>query len=248
MRFYFFIFFIFIPHFLFGIENPYKAISFDEKFNVVFNYFLNEKLKEELPKKPILQKVKPLGDIEKYDYERYYNYVQRVKFLKDENQKKQQKALEEYAGKVGYYNGKLANLKKDFLENGRINEVIQSSINRTFKIFYGNPKIKDLTLYKNKIKATIYNKSFYGFEYKLNKDIVIDIPQNIQENFFNRYKGAKTLVNFVKIDDTLIMKDANVVFENKNYKATFLDKVLLKIKLDIKINNDIFQPINIKKN
>ena len=232
-----------IPLFLCALQNPYKSLKFDEKFNLLMNHFLNEELKTLLPKRPVLEDIEPLGQIEKQDYERYYTYVQRVKFLKEQNQQERDLAFEVYEGEVGYYNGKLSNLKKDYLQKGQINGVIQNSINKTLKVFYGNPKIKDLTLKDDKIKATLYNKSFYGYNYNLQKDVLLDIPSNIQEKFWNRYKSAKIKVVFERVEDTIFMKDIEVFFDSKRYKGSFLEKPDFKIKLNVKINDDIFRPI-----
>lgn len=231
------------PLYLLAIENPYKTLQFDEKFNLLFNYFLNEELKSKLPQKPKMREVENLGEIKRESYERYFTYVQRVKFLKEENQREKDEAFEEYAGKAGYYNGKVSNLKSYYLKQGHISKIMQNSINKTFKVFYGNPKIKDLTLMDGKIKASLYNKTFYGFNYTLNKDVLIDIPEDLQENFWNRYKSAKIRVLFKEQDDLLRVSGMEAVFESKTYRGVFLDKTDLEIKLDIKINDDIFQPI-----
>lgn len=238
----FFIIFV-IPFYLFGFENPYKALSFDEKFNVVFNYFLNEELKLQLPQKPEMKKIEELGEIEKNDYERYYNYIQRVKFLNEQHAEEKRKALEVFQGEAGYYNGKIANLKNHFLKEGNLDHIIQNGVNKTFKVFYGNPFIKDPTLYQGKIKVTFLNQTFYGYDYKFNEDVLIDIPQTDQENFFNKYKGAKVKGVFKKENEYLVLNGIEIDFEDKIYKGVFLDNINFKVKLDIKINNDIFQPI-----
>lgn len=232
-----------IPLYLFALQNPYKSLKFDEKFNLLMNHFLNEELRTVLPQKPVIAEVEPLGQIEKQDYERYYTYVQRVKFLKEEKQREKDQAREEYEGKVGYYNGKISNLEKYYLEQNHIDEIIGHSINKTLKVFYGNPKIKDLTLKDEKIKATLYNKNFYGYNYSIQKDVLLDIPSSLQERFWNRYKSAKIKVVFERVKDTIFVKNIDVIFDAKNYKGIFLDKVDLQIKLNVKINDDIFRPI-----
>lgn len=235
-----------IPLYIFALQNPYKSLKFDEKFNLLMNHFLNEELRTVLPQKPVIAEVEPLGQIEKQDYERYYTYVQRVKFLKEENQREKDLAREEYEGKVGYYNGKISNLEKYYLEQNHIDEIIGHSINKTLKVFYGNPKIKDLTLKDEKIKATLYNKNFYGYNYNIQKDVLLDIPPSLQERFWNRYKSAKIKVVFERVGDTIFVKNLDVVFDAKSYKGIFLDKVDLQIKLNVKINDDIFRPIIIE--
>ncbi len=234
-----------IPLYLFAIQNPYKSLNFDERFNLLMNYFLNEELTGVLPQKPEPKKVEPLGQIQKQDYERYYTYVQRVKFLEEENKRERDAAFEEYQGQVGYYNGKLSNLEKYYLEENHIDEILQNSINKTLKVFYGNPKIKELTLKDGKIKAVLYNKSFYGYDYGFEKDLLIDIPPDMQEKFWNRYKSAKIKVVFQKLGDTLFMTGVDVIFDQKSYKGSFLGETDFEIKLNVKINDDIFRPITI---
>ncbi len=103
-----FIFFILLwSSYSLAVVNPYKSLPVNEKINVMVNYFLNEELNN---LKPILPQKEKLQDddanLEPIKYEQYFNYIQRLKAIRESRVDEQKKIDEKYQGQVAFYNGK----------------------------------------------------------------------------------------------------------------------------------------------
>ena len=96
----------------------------------------------------------------------YYNYIQRLRAIQQSRTDEQSDIDEKYAGKVGFYNGKLKNLKKHYDKEENLYPLLQNAFNKTFRVIYGKPKIKDLKFDEkiNKVVGTIWVDDIYGYE------------------------------------------------------------------------------------
>lgn len=239
--------FLLLPIYLFGVVNPYTDLKLDEKVNLLANYFFNEELKTKLPKKPKKQEQEELGDIPPIKYEQYFAYIQRLKALKSAWEDEEKKINEKYEGQVGYYNGNMKTLYKFYKKKENQIELIQNSINKTLKVFFGKPKIVNLEAVPNSdiITADLFSNDFYGYGYVFKRKIKIKIPIKEQKDFLERYRRSLVIVRIEYEDNTLNFIDSVIHFEGKKYFAKFENNFNEKIKLDIKINDDIFAPIKI---
>ena len=235
------------PYLLFALYNPYKELATSEKINILVNYFLNQELRTKLDKKPIKDKIDNDGPINPTKYERYFNYIQRLKAINEERIIQQQNIDDKYAGEVGYYNGKLKNLQKFYNDKENILPILQHSFNKAFKLIYGKPKIKNLNYSKkeNKIYATIWVDDIYGFSKWDERNIEIIVPPTMRKQFLDQYRTAKVNIEFNYVNNIVTLKDIIIKFDQKHYKGNFTQKQKYKIKLNIKIDDDIFKPIKI---
>lgn len=238
-----------LPVYLFAVVSPYESLDFDEKINLMANYFFNEELQSKLPKKPEKQKHEKIGDIKAIKHEAYFAYIQRLKALKKAWEEEEKKINEKYEGEVGYYNGNMKALFKFYKKPINQKDIIQNSINKTLKVFLGKPKLQNLEIIKDtpKIEADLFANDFYGYGYKFEHRVVLDIPLEDQMSFYNRYRRSKIIVRVHYEDRLLSFADVKVYFEGKEYNGRFKNNVKDTVKLDIKINDDIFQPIKIKE-
>ncbi len=238
-----------IPIVTFAIVNPYKNVSNSEKINLLVNYFINEDLKKLIPPKPIKGKIKDNSPINPVKYEQYFSYIQRIKAITDERTAEQNKIDMKYKGVVGFYNGKLNSLKDKYQSSKELNKIVQNSFNKTFKILFGKPKIKDLYFDKNisKIVATLWVDDIYGYDVWVKQSIVIDIPKDTQSIFLETYKTSKVFIQFDYDNNLLKLKDIMILFQKKRYNANFKDIIKQDIQLDIQVNNDIYKPVEFDK-
>jgi len=234
-----------IPFYLFAVYNPYEGLETEKKIELLVNYFLNKELRTKLDPKPIKGKLEDNGPINPTKYERYYNYIQRLKAINEQRIKEQKAIDEKYAGEVGYYNGKLKNKKIFYSKKENILPLIQLSFNKAYKIIYGKPKLKDVVKKDGKIYATLWVDDIYGFSKWEDRKIIIDIPKDLLDQFVNRYRISKVNVEFDYNNNIVKLKDVKIRYDLKNYKASFLEKIKYNIKLNIKIDDDIFRPIKI---
>ena len=236
---------LFLPYMLFAIYNPYSGLNEAEKLNILTNYFLNDKLRDIVPKKPIKEKIADDGPINPIKYELYYNYIQRLRAIQQSRIDEQADIDEKYAGKVGFYNGKLKNLKRHYSKDKNLYPLLQDAFNKTFRVIYGKPKIKNLKFDKNinKVIGTIWIDDIYGYHEYKDKKIQIDVPLNLVDIFIDEYRTIKVRINFNYVDDMLGLKDATIVFQEKEFLGSFVDKTAKAINFKIKIDDDIFKLI-----
>ena len=237
-----------LPLFLFAINDPYKELNVDEKINLLVNYFLNKDLKKIVPPKPIKESIKDDSPINPVKYELYFSYIQRLKAINDSRKEEQQNIDEKYAGQIGFYNGKLKKLKKHYDKEENLHPILQNSFNKVYKILYGKPKLKDVKYDKtiNKITATVWVESIYDYMNWKERKITIEMPSNIKDIFIDKNRMSKILINYEYKDNLLKIKDLSITFNEKIYKANFINQINNTIKLVIKINDDIFKFIKIE--
>jgi hypothetical protein len=230
--------------------NPYKNLDDKLKINLMVNYFLNNELKNIVPKKPIKEKLKDDGlSVEPIKYEKYYNYIQRIKAIHESRLAEQKDIDEKYIEKVVFYNGKLKVLKRFYTKIENLNPFLQTSINKAFTVVYGKPIFKDIIYDKitKSLVGMLSIEDIYNISKFNSKNITIQLPECLQQKFLQTYQDLSVQIQFDYKNNQLSFK--NIIFEldGKEYLANFKEKIKEKIKLDIKINNDIFRLIKIKR-
>ncbi|MEA3497682.1 MAG: hypothetical protein U9R16_01360 [Campylobacterota bacterium] len=240
--------FLFLPIFLFAIENPYKQLEVDEKINLLLNYFLNKDLKTKMPTKPIKETIKDNSLINPIQYELYFSYIQRLKTINESRTDEQKEISEKYNWEIKEYNKKLNELKKHYSKDENLLPILQNNFNKVYKILYGKPKLKNVYYNKSidKVIATIWVDTIYGYNKFKDKTIHIDLPTSHRDKFIEFYREAKVQILFDHTDNLLKLKGVEFLFQDKIYKGNFIDKTNNSIKLVIKINNDIFQLVKIE--
>ncbi|MEA3554622.1 MAG: hypothetical protein U9R39_09550 [Campylobacterota bacterium] len=236
------------PIFLYAVSNPYTELKIDEKVNLLVNFFLNKELKNIIPKEPIKESIKDDSPINPIKYELYFSYIQRLKAINDSRAQEQKDIDEKYAGKIGFYNGKLKTLKKYYNKEENLHPILQNSFNKVYKILYGKPKLKDVSFdpLTKKVTATVWVGSIYGYLKWDEKKITIDIPEDIRDIFIEENRMSKIFLNYDFTNNILKLKNLTILYDEKLYKANFVNKINKSIKLVIKINDDIFRLVKIE--
>ena len=242
------IFVLLLPFYLFGLVNPYDSLSTNEKLNILVNLFVNQELKQYVPDPPIKGTPKDIRPIKAIEFEAHFSYIQRFKNITEEREEDLKNIEEKYLGDIGFYNGNLKSLKKFFAQDENINPIIQHSINKAFKITYGKPKIKDL-IYDEKQKklgAILFITDIYGFDKFPEQKVHLDIPENMIKIFIDRYRESFVNIVLEYKNNILNIQNIEIIFEDKHYKGYFLTKKVKALKLNIKIDDDVFQLIDVK--
>ena len=237
-----------LPIFLYAVDNPYTQLSVDEKVNLLVNYFINKDLKNIIPAVPIKESIKDDSPINPVKYELYFSYIQRLKAINDSRIEEQNNIDVKYEGEIGFYNGKLKKLKHYYAKKENLHPILQNSFNKTYKILYGQPKLKDVSFdtTTDKTIGTVWIDSIYGYLTQKEKKITIDIPKELRDAFIIKNRISKVFINFNFSDNLLKPKNLTILYDEKEYNANFIKKINRSIKLEIKINNDIFKPVKIE--
>lgn len=237
-----------MPLYLFAITNPYKDFDVHEKLNIMVNYFLNEALAETKPPKPEKRILKDDGaTLDPVKYELYFNYIQRLKAIKESRAEEQKSIDIEYAGKIGFYNGKLKTLKNEYSKQENLYPLLQKSINKAFKIVFGKPTFTNIE-YNNEInllKANLTAINLYEVDTFKSKELELFVYEGHRESFMKNSDDAQIVVRFDFDGKYLRYKDVLFHFENDEYIGTFINPLNEKIELNIKINDDIFRPLEV---
>lgn len=231
-----------------NISNPYKEFPVDEKLNLMINYFLNEAIKENLPKKPVKRELKDDGaNLDPVKYELYYNYIQRLKAIRESRADEQKQIDEEYAGKIAFYNGKLNSLKKEYEKKENLYPLLKDSINKAFKIVYGKPSFTNIEYNSeiNLLTADLTALDLYEVDKFKPKKLELFVYEGSRDEFISESKNIDIEVRFDFDGEYLIYKDVVFHFKDFEYIGTFMDKTNKKIKLNLKINDDIFRPVKL---
>jgi len=231
--------------------NPYKQLDGEVKLNLMVNYFLNKELKNIVPKKPVKKILEDDGlSIEPVKYEKYFNYIQRIKTI-NEGRKADQEILDEKEiGRIAFYNSKIKQLKKFYNKNDNLHPIINSSINKAFKVVYGNPIFKDIKYNEkeNKVYGKLSVDNIYDVDVFKIKNFVIEMNKDKAELFMEMYEDIKPVISFIYDKDILRFNEIRFYINSQKYIANFeennVNKTNDKIKLKIKINDDIFHLIN----
>ena len=242
------ILFIFLtPFYLFAIANPYTTLDQNEKLNVMVNHFLNLALENTKP--PLPQK-RPLKDdgatLDPVKYELYFSYIQRLKAIRESRAEEQLIINEDYIGKIGFYNGKLKSLKKFYKIDKNLYPLLDESINKAFKIVFGKPRFSDIKYYDeiNLLKANLNTIDIYKVADFKPLEVELFVYKGMRDTFIKFHKESDIKVRFDFDGTYLIFKDVLFNFEGNEYLGNFLNKPNRKIKLNIKINDDIFRPLD----
>ena len=238
---------VLLPMVLFAINNPYKNLDVNEKFNVMMNYFLGEALKATKPEIPLKKALKDDGaTLDPVKYETYFSYIQRLKAIKESRKEELDHINEEYAGKIGFYNGKLHTLKEFYSKEENLEPLLKISINQALKVVYGKPVFSDIVYNEeiNLLKAKLSTADIYTINSFKSKEVELFVYQDMRKNFMENSKKAEINVRFTLKNGYLSYKDILFTFEDNEYIAKFINPINEKIKLNIKINDDIFRPLD----
>ena len=240
-----FIFFILLwSSYSLAVVNPYKSLPVNEKINVMVNYFVNEELNN---LKPILPQKEKLQDddanLEPIKYEQYFNYIQRLKAIRESRVDEQKKIDEKYQGQVAFYNGKLKNLKKFYEDSENLAPIIEKSINKAFKVIYGKPKFQSIKYDENSdsFLAKLGVEDIYRVDTFIPKEVYFRISKSDLDSFFNNYHEAQINVLFHYSNNLLNYNSIIFKYNETTYKGIFTNENNGQIKLNIKINDDIFR-------
>ena len=239
---------IIFPIYLFSVNNPYENLNSHEKLNVMVNYFINDEIKKTKPDLPIKRKLKDDGaSLDPVKYELYFSYIQRLKAIKESRAEEQKNIDVEFAGKIGFYNGKLKALKEYYQKKKNIYPILQRSLNKAFKVVYGKPIFSDVS-YDNEINllsAKLNTIDLYYVDKYIPQDLELYIYEGIRNKFLKDYRKSDIYVRFDFDGQTLSYKDVLFYFKDYELIGKFKKQSTEKIKLSIKINDDIFRPIKI---
>ncbi len=237
-----------LPFYLLAISNPYKNLDANEKLNVMINHFLNlslENIKPPLPKK---RELKDDGaTLDPVKYELYFSYIQRLKAIRESRAEEQLVIDEDYIGKLGFYNGKLKSLKKFYNKEENLYPLISDSINKAFKIVFGKPIFNEISYNDdiNLLKGNLDSVTIYKVADFEPQELELFIHKGIRDDFIKYHNESNIKVRFNFDGEYLMFKDVLFTFKDNEYIGNFLNPLNTKIKLQIKINDDIFRPLEI---
>jgi hypothetical protein len=223
--------------------NPYKSLDTQTQLSIMINHFLTEEVKGILPPKPKKEKyVQEDFDPNPGQYERYYNYIQRLKAMEQTKKEALQKIDEKFRGKAAYYNGKVDVIKNEYQDIKKLSPLLQKAINNSFKVVYGKPYVSEFINKEGYVKATLQAKKIYSFDNEL--DLEVNFDNTIKS--LHQYKKYPAIVDFTYDGEYLQIADVKIVINDKIYFAKLKNENNGKIKLKVKINDDIFQKIKIE--
>jgi len=240
--------FVLIPLYLFSLSNPYTDLPTNEKLNVMLNHFLQLSLENTRPNLPQKKLLKDDGaTLDPVKYELYFNYIQRLKAIRESRAKEQLKIDEDYLGKLGFYNGKLKALKKIYSKDENLYPLLQESINKAFKVVFGKPKFTNIVYNDeiNRLEAKLSTIKIYNVADFNPLDLELFVYKGIRNEFIKYHNESDIKVRFDFDGEYLIFKDVIFKFNENEYVGEFLGSEQRKIKLNIKINDDIFQAVKI---
>jgi hypothetical protein len=225
--------------------NPYKDLPSQEKIELFTNFFVNESLQKMFPKKPEKQiYIKENENPEPSKYEFNYNYIQRLKAIRETNQREQQKVDEKYASMVMRYNAKLASIYIKHQNKENLLPIVEKSLNKALKVVYGKPVITNIK-YGDAIGAQLDVENIYGIDKFEPLDIVFETTE-YNDTLFREYEKCETFVKFDFDWESFSYKELICKLNDRIFKGDIILKDNQKFKLNIKINDDIFQEIIIE--
>jgi hypothetical protein len=137
----------------------------------------------------------------------------------------------------------LKNLEKFYDNPKNLNPIIQRSINRAFKVIYGKPNF-DSVKYDEKndeFKANLIAEDIYKIDSFIPKIVYFKISKSDIDSFFTKYQESDINVIFEYRNNLLIYNSIIFKYNDNTYKGVFIGETNDQIKLDIKINDDIFR-------
>ncbi|PIF04689.1 MAG: hypothetical protein CSA86_01105 [Arcobacter sp.] len=242
------LFILLIPFYLFAIVNPYDTLDTNEKLNVMINYFINLELENIKPAVPKKRDLKDDGaTLDPIKYEQYFNYIQRLKAIHKSRAKEQAIIDEDYLGKIGFYNGKLKAMKKFYHKKENLYPLLEKSINKAFKIVFGKPIFTDIVYdeEQNLLTANLNSIDIYKIAKFTPLKMELFVYKDRRDDFIKNHRKSDIKVRFDFDGTYLRYKDVLFTFKDNEYVGNFLNVKNKKIKLNIKINDDIFQALKI---
>jgi hypothetical protein len=225
--------------------NPYKTLDIDTQLSIMVNYFIGEQIKKELPEKPVKQKYIPEEvDLNPGKYERYYNYIQRLKAIEQTEKEALAKIEEKFRGKASYYNGKLHSIRSSYEDKKKLEPLLKKALNNAFKVVFGKPIIQDFQMDGSFAGATLSAIPLYQLENSLKLKVLFD-PKLFEQKLDDRYYAD---VSFEKKEYTFVIDTVTIKVDGKKYKGKIKNKNNATFKLKVKINDDIFQKIKLEDN
>jgi len=242
------LFIVLIPLYLFSIPNPYESLPSNEKLNVMINHFLNVSLENIKPPLPKKRELKDDGaTLDPVKYELYFSYIQRLKAIRESRAEEQKTIDDDYLGKIGFYNGKLKSLKKFYTKKENLYPLLDDSIKKAFKVVFGKPSFSDISYDDdiNLLQANLNSVNLYKVANFIPKKLELFVYKGIRDDFIQNHRQSNISVRFNYDGEYLIYKDILFKYKDNEYIGYFMNSVNNKIKLDIKINDDIFRPLKI---
>ena len=237
------IIFLIVLVFTFNFANPYKNLETQEQVELFTNYFINETLTSKLP--PLPKRAKPEDHEYNYEptkYELYYNYVQRIKAIQDSLAEEQKKLDEKYAADIYKYNQKLKALAKFYRQDKNLYPILTESFNKALKIVYGKPVLKiekaDIGIQFFLDSKTIYTNNKFT-------SVPVEFNYADEKRLFGFYEKCELSVTFTYNNGILDYDEVVCDYKDNFYQGKLKPKTNEKIKLNVKINDDIFQQIKL---
>jgi hypothetical protein len=223
--------------------NPYKTLDIDTQLSIFTNHFISEQIKKELPKKPKKEEYVPEDiDLNPGKYERYYNYVQRLKAIEQSKKEALEKIEQKFRGQASYYNGKLDSIKNFYEDEKNLEPLLKKALNNAFKVVYGKPIVEDFQLDGSFAGATLSAMPLYRLENPLNLKLLFD-QELLDEKLLSSYEA---LVSFKRDKNAYSIDEVQIKVDDTPYSGKIKNKNNATFKLNVKINNDIFQKIKLE--
>lgn len=240
---FFLLFFVSLVN-LFGVENPYHNLSAEEKLNIMINYFINEELRALKPSLPQKEQLKDDdANLDPIKYEQYFNYIQRLKAIRESREAEQKKIDEKYQGQIAFYNGKIKALQRAYTKEENFLPLLAQSINKAFKVVYGTPTLQNLTYdEKNQIvQGELVALDIYKIEKFTPKNITFEMSKEDFQRFMKQDEALEVRVVFSYSNNLLNYESIIFTYNNRVYHGSFGKDFNKAVKLNIKMNDDIFR-------
>lgn len=227
--------------FTIGYANPYKNLPIEEKLFVLTNYFIEQSLKAQLPEMPTKSKPKEQDiNYEPTKYELNYNYVQRIKAIKEAQKQEQKEINDKYAADVYNYNSKLSALSHFYKEDKNFLPIVEDAFNKALKVIYGKPVLNIKNIEEN-IQFYLEANSIYNENEFIPKEVIFD--PIIEPELGQIYQECEVNVSFIYEDNSVVYDEVSCNYQNNIYRGKLAPQDNEKIKLNVKRNDDIFQQI-----
>ncbi|MBD3842400.1 MAG: hypothetical protein IE909_11030 [Campylobacterales bacterium] len=228
------------------VISPYESLSAQEKLQILTNHFINEEIYAAIPQVPQMGKLENSGPINATKYERYYNYIQRLKRVYEERIEQKKIIDETYVANLLTYNSVVNNLQKFYSKEENLNPIIDLSINKAFKIVYGKPAIKELKINDDNktIDALWYVENIYGYEKYEPQMVTIEVPSNMIEQFYYEYRASNVQVVFSYDAPFLSFKGIIIDFNNNIFKGKF-QKQQTTFEINFQVDQTMFENLEL---
>jgi hypothetical protein len=223
--------------------NPYKTLDHDTQLFIFTNHFISEQIKEELPQKPVKERYIPEDiDLNPGKYERYYNYIQRLKAIEQTKKEAIAKIEQKFQGQASYYNGKIDSIKNHYQEGKNLEPLLKKAFNNAFKVVFGKPIVEDFQKEQMSTSAQLKAVSLYQLDNTMDLKVLFD-QELLKKKLSQHYEA---IVHFKRDGDIFTIDEVAIEVDGKTYRGKIKNKNSASFKLEVKINNDIFQKIKLE--